>query len=301
MSDMKVLVTGANGLAGQHLVKQLLDASFQVVATGRGESRLPFPVSPAFTWYTMDITNALQVYSVMSKEKPDVVVHTAAATKVDECEKYPQQCEAINVQGTSQILTDAESFSSHFIYVSTDFVFDGEKGDYTEDDEPGPINWYGFTKMQAEGMVQTSTIPWTIVRTCLVYGNVLQGIRHNIITWVKENLEQGKPIKVVSDQWRTPTYVEDLAKGILLIIEKKAAGIYHISGKDRLSPYLIALQTADFFHLDTTNIEKVDAATFSQPGRRPLKTGLVIDKARKELGYEPVSFEEGLKKMRNEE
>ncbi len=294
---MKVLVTGANGLAGQHLVKQLLDASFQVVATGRGESRLPFPVSPAFTWYTMDITNALQVYSVMSKEKPDVVVHTAAATQVDECEKYPTPCEAINVQGTSQILTDAESFSSHFIYVSTDFVFDGEKGDYTEDDEPGPINWYGFTKMQAEGMVQTSTIPWTIVRTCLVYGNVLQGIRHNIITWVKESLEQGKPIKVVSDQWRTPTYVEDLAKGILLIIKKKAAGIYHISGKDRLSPYLMALQTADFFQLDKTNIEKVDAATFSQPGRRPLKTGLVIDKARKELGYEPVSFEEGLRLM----
>jgi dTDP-4-dehydrorhamnose reductase len=294
---MKVLVTGANGLVGQHLVKQLLDASFQVVATGRGESRLPFPASPAFTWYTMDITNALQVYSVMSKEKPDVVVHTAAATQVDECEKYPTPCEAINVQGTSQVLTDAESFSSHFIYLSTDFVFDGEKGDYTEEDEPSPVSWYGFTKMQAEGMVQTSTIPWAIVRTCLVYGNVLQGIRSNIITWVKENLEQGKPIKVVSDQWRTPTYVEDLAKGILLIIEKKAAGIFHISGKDRLSPYLVALQTADYFQLDKTNIEKVDAATFSQPGRRPLKTGLVIDKARRELGYEPRSFAEGLRLM----
>lgn len=294
---MKVLVTGANGLLGQHLVKQLLDAQFQVVATSRGECRLPFAPSPVFHYYSMDITNALQVYSVMSKEKPDVVVHTAATTQVDDCEKYPQQCEAINVNGTSQVLTDAESFSSHFIYVSTDFVFDGEKGNYSEEDEPNPISWYGFTKMQAEGMVQTSTIPWTIVRTCLVYGHVLQGIRNNIITWVKESLEQGKTIQVVSDQWRTPTWVEDLAKGILLIIEKRAEGIFHISGKDKLSPYLIALQTADYFQLDKTKIEKVDAATFSQPGRRPLKTGLMIEKAGKELGFEPVSFEEGLKLM----
>jgi dTDP-4-dehydrorhamnose reductase len=245
----------------------------------------------------MDITNALQVYSVLHKEKPDVVVHTAASTQVDDCEKYPTQCEAINVHGTSQVLTDAETFSSHFIYVSTDFVFDGEKGDYSEEDEPNPISWYGFTKMQAEGMVQTSTIPWTIVRTSLVYGHVLQGIRSNFISWVKESLEQGKAIKVVSDQWRTPTWVEDLAKGILLIIEEKAEGILHVSGKDKLSPYLMALQTADYFQLDTTNIEKVDAATFTQPGRRPLKTGLVIEKARKVLGFEPVSFEEGLKLM----
>lgn len=294
---MKVLITGANGLLGQHLVKYLLDKQFHVIATGRGESRLPFLSTAGYMYCSMDITNALQVYSVMNKEKPDVVVHAAAATQVDDCEKHPQQCETINVNGTSQILTDAETFSSHFIYVSTDFVFDGERGDYSEEDDLNPISWYGFTKMQAEAIVQTSSIPWSIVRTCLVYGNVLQGTRSNIISWVKESLEQGKPIKVVADQWRTPTYVEDLAKGIALIIEKKAEGIFHLSGKDRLSPYLMALQTADYFKLDPSYIEKVDASTFSQPGRRPLKTGLVIEKARKELGYEPVSFAEGLKFM----
>jgi dTDP-4-dehydrorhamnose reductase len=294
---MKVLVTGANGLLGQHLVKQLIDQQYQVVATGRGASRLPFAESSTYTYYDVDITNALQVYSVMNKEKPEVVVHAAALTQVDECEQDPQRCEAINVQGTSQILTDAETFSSHFIYISTDFVFDGEKGHYTEEDDPNPISWYGFTKMQAEAMVQTSTIPWAIVRTCLVYGNVFDGTRSNIINWVKESLQHGKPIKVVADQWRTPTYVEDLAKGILLIIEKKAAGVFHISGKDFMSPYMMAVQTAGYFELDASKIEKVDACTFTQPGRRPLKTGFVIDKARRELGYEPISFEEGIKKM----
>jgi dTDP-4-dehydrorhamnose reductase len=291
---MKVLVTGANGLLGQHLVKQLIDRQYHVIATGRGPSRLSFN---NYTWYDVDITNAFQVYGVMNKEKPDVVVHAAALTQIDECEQNPERCEAINVQGTSQILTDAETFSSHFIYVSTDFVFDGEKGNYTEEDDLNPVNWYGFTKMQAEAMVQTSTIPWAIVRTSLVYGNVFDGTRSHIISWVKENLQQGMPIKVVADQWRMPTYVEDLAKGILLIIEKKAEGIYHLSGKDLLSPYMIAVQTAAYFNLDASKIEKVDASTFSQPGRRPLKTGFVIEKARETLGYDPISFEEGLGKL----
>jgi dTDP-4-dehydrorhamnose reductase len=294
---MKVLITGANGLVGQHLTKLLLDKNYQVIATSRGESRLPFQPSGNFTYHSMDVADGLETAAVMSLEKPDVVVHTAAMSQVDECELRTQQCERINVQGTSQVLTDAETFSSHFIFISTDFVFDGEQGNYVEEDETKPINWYGFTKLQAESMVETSEIPFAIVRTCLVYGNLLQGDRNNIISWVKESLEQGKTIQVVSDQLRTPTYVEDLAKGIALIIEKKATGIYHISGKDWLTPYDIALKTANKFHLDTSRIIKVDSSTFKQPGRRPLKTGFEIEKARKELGFEPMSFDEGLEKF----
>jgi dTDP-4-dehydrorhamnose reductase len=294
---VKVLVTGANGLLGQHLIKVLLHKNYQVIATSRGESRLPFEPSSNYTYRAMDVANAMETFSVMSNEKPDVVVHAAAMTQVDDCELRPQQCERINVQGTSQVLTDAETFSSHFIFISTDFVFDGEKGNYSEEEDTKPISLYGFSKLQAESMVQTSTIPFAIVRTCLVYGNLLKGTRSNIISWVRESLEQGKTIQVVSDQLRTPTYVEDLANGIALIIEKKATGIYHISGKDWLTPYDMAIKTAHKFQLDTSKIVKVDASTFKQPGRRPLKTGFVIEKARKELGYEPMSFDEGLNLM----
>ena len=294
---MKVLITGANGLLGQHLIKVLLDKNYQVIATSRGESRLPFHPSDNYSYHEMDVANALETFSVMSLEKPDVVVHAAAMTNVDDCELRPQQCERINVQGTSQVLTDAETFSSHFIFISSDFVFDGEKGNYSEEEDTKPISLYGFSKLQAESMVQTSTIPFAIVRTCLVYGNLLKGTRSNIISWVKESLEQGKTIQVVSDQVRTPTYVEDLANGIALIIEKKATGIYHISGKDWLTPYDMAIKTAHKFQLDTSKIVQVDASTFKQPGRRPLKTGFVIEKARKELGYEPISFDEGLDLM----
>jgi dTDP-4-dehydrorhamnose reductase len=294
---MKVLITGANGLLGQHLIKVLLHRNYQVIATSRGESRLPFQPADNYTYHEMDVANALETFSIMRLEKPDVVVHAAAMTQVDDCELRPQQCERINVQGTSQILTDAETFSSHFIFISTDFVFDGEKGNYSEEEDTKPISLYGFSKLQAESMVQTSTIPFAIVRTCLVYGNLLKGTRSNIVSWVKESLEQGKTIQVVSDQLRTPTYVEDLAKGIALIIDKKATGIYHIAGKDWLTPYDMAIKTAFKFQLDATKILKVDAATFKQPGRRPLKTGFVIEKARKELGYEPISFDEGLNLM----
>jgi dTDP-4-dehydrorhamnose reductase len=131
-----------------------------------------------------------------------------------------------------------------------------------------------------------------------VYGNTPGG-RPNIISWVKQSLEAGKPIKVVSDQWRTPTYVEDLARGILLLIQKNATGIYHLSGRDTLSPYGMALETAALAGLDASLIERVDAATFSQPAKRPPVTGFDITKAVTELGYDPLSFAEGLRRMLN--
>lgn len=293
----KVLVTGANGLLGQHLISLLLQQGYEVIAMGKGASRLPFAVSALFRYYPADITEDFLVQEILEKEMPHTVVHAAAITQVDDCQLHQENCEAVNVRATAQLLLSAEACCKHFIYVSSDFVFDGEKGDYTEEDDLNPLSWYGFTKVQAEAITATSEIPFAIVRTCLVYGNTLTGTRSNIINWVKNNLEEGKPIKVVNDQWRTPTYVGDLAQGVLLVIEKMATGTWHISGKDMLTPYEMALQTAQYCQLDSALIEKVDASTFSQPGRRPAKTNFDISKARQQLGFEPISFEEGLRRM----
>ncbi len=200
---------------------------YEVIATGKGDARLHLEGwGQQYVYHPLDITDAIDVQTVLSSFQPDVVVHAAAITQVDECELHSEKCERVNVTGTSQVLVDAEIYCKHFIYISTDFVFDGEQGDYKEEDDLKPISYYGFTKMQAEAITETSTIPWAIVRTCLVYGNTLQGTRSNIITWVKDSLEEGKTIKVVADQWRTPTYVEDLALGILLIIEKKPPAFF---------------------------------------------------------------------------
>lgn len=293
---MKVLITGANGLLGQYLVKDCLAAGYAVVATGKGSCRLPQDMAGAAGYTIMDITDKKEVEAVILRGKPDIIVHGAAMTQPDACEQDKEGCRLTNVDATRYICEAAETIGAKLVYVSTDFVFDGKAGPYSEDDETAPVNFYGRSKLDAEHIVQKLG-NWAIVRTILVYGNILSGTRSNIVTWVKDNLEKGKPIKVVSDQVRTPTYVEDLSAGILLVIQKQATGVWHIAGREVLTPWEMALQVADFFSLDVSLMEKVDASVFSQPAVRPLRTGFVITKAEKQLGYSPLSFKEGIRKM----
>jgi dTDP-4-dehydrorhamnose reductase len=294
---MKILVTGGNGLLGQHLIKTLLEQKYEVIAIGKGPARIPFPAD-LYSYFDVDITDGFRLNDLMRSESPEIVVHTAAMTQVDTCELNQDLCFKVNVEGTANLVMEAEAYSRFFIYISTDFVFDGDKGDYSEEDELNPVNWYGFTKMQAESIVQGAEMPWSIVRTCLVYGNALSGTRTNIVSWVRDNLMGGKNIRVVSDQSRTPTYIGDLVQGILLLIRQTATGIFHISGEEVLTPFDMAVKTADFFGLDKNMMEKVDQSTFSQPGRRPLRTGFNIEKAKTQLGYKPISFDAALKLMK---
>ena len=295
---MKVLITGANGLLGQHLVKLLIESTdYSITATGKGVSRLPIDSSNRYDYFPLDISDGVEVNTFISQNSPNVIIHTAAITQVDDCEKDPVHCWNTNVTATRFLVGAAEMVGANFIYISTDFVFDGEAGPYIESAIPAPVNYYGSSKLGAEKSVMESKLSWCIIRTVLVYGNILVGNRNNMVSWVQNNLSQGKSIQVVSDQLRTPTYVEDLAKGILLAIQKKAIGIYHISGEELMSPYDMALATAEYLHLDKNLIEKVDAAIFNQAGKRPAKTGFIIDKAKKELGFKPLTFIEGLKKM----
>jgi dTDP-4-dehydrorhamnose reductase len=293
----KILVTGANGLLGQYLVPLLIDAGYCVIAVGKGANRLPYTDAANFSWRSIDITDDFLMNQLLEEEKPATIVHAAAITQVDDCQLNQENCEAVNVRATAQLLLSAEAFSQHFIYISTDFVFDGERGDYKETDDLSPLSWYGFTKLQAESIVEAGDMPFAIIRTCLVYGNVRAGARSNIINWVRKSLEANQPLKIVTDQWRTPTYAADLSKGILLVIQKKATGIFHISGKNKLTPYDMAVQAARIYKLDAALIEPTDGRYFSQPARRPPKTGVDISKARNELGYEPHSFEEALQAM----
>ena len=292
---MKILITGANGFLGFYLTEQLLAKNFSVIATGKGECRLPFNHDLNFQWISMDFTDPFSIHDVFENIKPDVVVHAGAMSKPDECEMDQMKAYLVNVEGTVQLLINSEELKSFFIFLSTDFVFDGERGMYNEEDPPRPVNYYGRTKLEAEEAVKEYEHAWAIVRTVLVYGKNHSG-HNNILKIVKEKLEKGEEYNVVDDQVRTPTYVEDLANGIVCIIEKKATGVFHLSGKDILTPYQMAIKTAEHLRLDSSMIKKVTASSFTQPARRPLKTGFIIDKARSELGYEPLSFEEGLRK-----
>jgi dTDP-4-dehydrorhamnose reductase len=293
---MKVLITGANGFLGYYLTEKLLAKDHVVIATGKGNGRLPFQPGTNFFYEPMDFTDPYAVHDVFEKHQPQVVVHGGAISKPDDCELNQWQAYLVNVEGTVTTMVNAAEQKSFFLFVSTDFVFDGETGMYAEEDKTEPVNYYGKTKLEAEELVKDYEHGWAIVRTVMVYGKPVLS-RANILSIVKEKLEKGERYNVVDDQMRTPTYVGDLATGIVQIIEKKAEGIYHLSGKDAMTPFEMACKAADYLELDKGLINRVASSHFSQAAKRPEKTGLNITKARNELGFEPVSFDEGLKRM----
>jgi dTDP-4-dehydrorhamnose reductase len=292
---MKILVTGANGFLGYYLIKNLLSKHYVVIATGIGPCRLPF-TNTNFTYTEMDFTDPFRVHDVFEQYKPTIVVHAGAMTKPDDCENDQWKAYVTNVEATLTLLMNAEEQKAHFIFISTDFVFSGnDEGFYKEDDAHAPVNFYGKTKSEAEEGVREYQGLWSIVRTVLVYGNPATG-KGNLLTVVKDHLSNGKMYSVFNDQVRTPTYVEDLAEGIAAIIEGKHPGIFHLSGEDVLTPYDMAMQTAAYLHLDTSLLKEVTAAELVQVAKRPAKTGLNIEKAKRILNYKPRSFAEGLKK-----
>lgn len=296
---MRILITGVNGLLGEHLVRHYLrDASIEIIGVGRGVCRIkPLPTETKWRYLDIDITDGVAICSAVERTRPDMIIHAAAMTQIDQAEQDPIGCWAINVTATRFILHVAQSIGAGVLFVSTDFVFDGLAGPYTETDLPTPVNYYGSSKWTAERAVQAYPGWWAIVRTVLVYGQVGDGSRTHLLTWVKKSLESKQTIRVVQDQWRTPTYVGDLVDGIARVIDQRKAGLWHVSGADTLTPYDMALATANYLDLPAELIHPVTADTFQQPGKRPPRTGFIIDKARRELGYAPRSFEDGLNRM----
>jgi dTDP-4-dehydrorhamnose reductase len=291
---VRILITGSNGLLGQKLVALLRQQpGVELVATSRGANKLA-SLYADLRFVPLDVTDAAQVREVLRQEQPSHLIHTAAMTNVDECELNHEACWQQNVTGTGNLVAACAELSIHLTHVSTDFIFSGEYGPLDEAAEPGPVNFYGQSKLAAEQLVQASPGPWAIARTVLVYGVAHEYGRTNIVVWVRDSLRAGKQIKVVDDQWRTPTLAEDLAQGCWLLAKQQASGIYHLSGDEQLTPYAMALRVADYFGLDKSLIERVDSSTFTQPARRPPRTGFIIAKARRELGYVPHTLAEGI-------
>ncbi len=296
----KYLITGSNGLLGQKLVYKLkLQRDIMCVATARGENRLVN--KQGYTFLSMDTLDKDRIREVLGAELPDTIIHTAAMTNVDACELNKEECwkqNVIAVKNLVEVLQELKqknvNYQPHFIHLSTDFIFDGTHGPLTEEEKPNPVSYYGESKLAAEKVVTESSISWAIARTVLVYGIVDNMSRSNIVLWAKENLSAGKTINVVDDQFRTPTLAEDLADGCILIANKKAQGVYNISGKDYMSILELVNRVADYYGLDKSLIKPSKSADIKQPAKRPPNTGFILDKAIKDLGYAPHSFEQGI-------
>lgn len=292
---MRILLTGSNGLLGQKLVALLHQApGVELVATARGANRLVAHY-PALHFVPLDVTDATQVQQVLAQQRPTHVIHTAAMTQVDDCELNKADCWVQNVTAVAHLAAACAQFDVHLTHLSTDFIFNGTEALLSEDAVPDPISHYGASKLAAEQVVQgTAGLRWAIARTVLVYGTTLAGGRSNLVLWVYNSLRTQQKIKVVCDQWRTPTLAEDLAQGCWLLAHQSAQGIFHLSGRELLTPYQVAQQVAATFRLDASLLEQVDSQVFTQPARRPPRTGFRIAKAERELGYQPHSFAEGL-------
>jgi len=289
----RILVTGANGLLGQKLVYRMKWMNnVQCIATAKGENRLLDHAG--YEYYDGDITDHSRMREIIIQSKPDVIIHGAAMTNVDACETETEVCKMINVAAVENLANICDEKNIHLVHVSTDFIMDGKNGPYDENAEPNPLSYYGWSKLEAEKIVQKMKSPWAILRTVLVYGIVDNMSRSNIVLWVKGSLEKKQTINVVNDQWRTPTLAEDLAEGCLLAAIKEATGIYNISGNELMSIYEIACKVADHYGFDKSLINPIDSSTLNQSAKRPPRTGFIIDKAKRELGYEPSSFEESL-------
>ena len=297
MLYQRVLITGANGLLGQALVALLSrHADYDVLATGRD-------AAPRFSggsggYAPLDITSAPDVRRLFEDFTPDVVVNGAAMTMVDACEDERESCWKTNVESVETLAKRCRATGARLVQVSTDFVFNGEDGPYDERARPDPVNFYGKSKLAAENAARGAGLNrWAIARTVLLFGTGEDLSRSNFVLWVVDQLSQGKPIRVVTDQWRTPTYAPDLAAGIEKVIRYGKHGIYHLSGREGLSVYDFARLVAETYDLDASLVHPTDGSRFQQRAPRPPKTGFITLKAETELGYKPLPLPDALRHL----
>ncbi|MES2798890.1 MAG: SDR family oxidoreductase [Bacteroidota bacterium] len=289
----RILITGANGLLGQKLVKQCRAKNVAFLATSMGKNRNED--CPTENYSEMDICDTGEVNRIFIEFKPTHIIHTAAITNVDFCELNPDECQRVNVEATAILFEAAKSCNGYLIFLSTDFVFDGELGNYSEQDLPNPLSVYAKSKYDSEQMLQQDIYKnWAIVRTIIVYGVGNNLSRTNIICWAKDALQAGQEMKIVDDQFRAPTWADDLAWACLRIVTLQEQGVFHIAGPETMSIFNIIERVAKHFGYATTQLVRVSSATLNQPAKRPPKTGFDLKKSREILGYNPRTLEQTL-------
>jgi len=293
---MKILVTGANGLIGRKVIRDLLKRNdHQIIATS--QKRVQF--EPDVDFFTVNL-----VYSDLNKLvdtlKPDVLIHCAALSSPDACEVDRYSCRKLNVEVTSRLAAACRDYDTHLILLSTDFVFDGKNGGYSETDPASPILYYGESKVEAEKIITDLNIGATIVRTSLVFGYEENLARPNIAVKIIEHLKKGKSYKTPFDQIRTPTFAEDLASSLVSLAENRMGGIFHIAGGEVVSVYDFSVRIANIFGFDESLLIPTSTKDLPEPALRPLNTSLVIQKAKNVLGYNPTPLNESIHSLKEQ-
>jgi dTDP-4-dehydrorhamnose reductase len=292
---MKVLVVGGSGLLGSRITK-LFCSKFETYATYSTNK----PPLRECELIKLNVIERDSVIKLIEEIHPEVVVHTAALTDVDYCEKHKKETWKLNVIGTRNVLEGCEKAGARMVYISTDYVFDGVRGNYCEEDSVNPVSYYGTSKLEGEKLLAAGKVDYSIGRVSVVYGWNGPWQRLNFVTWVIKNLSEGKSIKVVDDQYNTPTLADNGAEAVYLMVKNHSQGIYHITGCECINRYEFALKVAEVFELDNSKIILGKTSELYQLARRPFNSCLSTKKAERELGYKPLKVSEGLAVMRRQ-
>ena len=291
-ASRRVLIVGSNGLLGQKVTELFArGTSYQIMLSSIEPSSV-FPV-PEAQYTQVDLTVKRQGKQLVTSFEPDVIINCAAMTNVDACEKEREAAWKVNVGGVENLIDAARHADIRIVHVSSDYVFDGKNGPYSEEDIPEPLSYYGKTKLASENALRKSGLPYFIARTLVLYG-FAPGAKVNFALWLLQSLENGTQVRIVDDQLGNPTLADDLAYGLMRGVELGKNGVYNIAGREIVSRYEFAVRLARTFGLDAGLITPVKTAELNQPAPRPLKSGLITLKAETELGITPSNVEEGL-------
>ncbi len=292
----RVLIVGSNGMLGQRLAEFFSSQENVELMCSSYEDKSFIPKTQ---YSQIDITKKNCVKDLIMGFVPDIVINAAAYTNVDKAETDRELAWKINVNGIVNLALYSWTIDAHLIHISTDYIFDGKSGPYSENDKPNPIGYYGRTKLASENSIVASGVRYTIARTNVLFGTA-KYCRPDFVKWVITSLKEGNEIRIVTDQINNPTYIDDLIYGIDKICEAKKEGIYNLGGKELLSRFEFTIRIAEFFNLDKDLIKPILTRELNQPAARPLNSGLINLKAEVELEYKPHSIEESLMLINNE-
>jgi dTDP-4-dehydrorhamnose reductase len=290
---MSLLVTGGSGFLGSKITENAIHKEY---TTHSG-----YYVHKAVhgTAIKFDICDKKVVMKYVDRIKPHVIIHTAAFTDVDRCEKEKNLARRVNVAGTRNIVESCVSWNTFLVYISTDYVFSGEDGMYKETDTPHPVNYYGLTKYKGEKIVAHSSIDWCIVRPSVIFDSTPATRKRNFALWVIHRLLAKKPTKVINDQWVSPVLNDNLSEMILDVVERRRQGIYHLAGATPVTRYDFATLLANVFQLQKELIHPIPSRDMKWRAKRPRNTSLDVSKAMTELDMKPLPIYEAVRKMKD--
>ena len=294
-----VLVTGGNGLLGTKTLEMLLQEGRTAMSASL-EPEASNGFLGAFPYHQLDITDPAAVRGLLVSLKPDAVVHTAAFTAVDACETQRELSRKVNVDGTANVAMACREVGARMVHISTEYVFDGDAGPYSEEDRPNPISYYGLTKLESERAIQANCADWVIARTTILFGHA-PNVRPSFVHWLIEKLRQGESVRIVDDQVGSPTLADNLVEMLLALLDSGRREIYNTVGDAVIDRYGFSVIAAGLFDLDASLIQRIKTADLRQPAPRPLRAGLRMDKFKKDFpAVHVLTAQEALLRFRSQ-